>query len=98
MAREGLNFQRTKFIVHTHAPHLWQKMNSLDLVDSVEDLVIDYLVCCLSCAEASSWTTCKNLLLRASQEAESLKMADAVVSPTKYMMTILASSNVQVTP
>mmetsp|Transcript_34697 Transcript_34697/g.66267 ORF Transcript_34697/g.66267 Transcript_34697/m.66267 type:complete len:1019 (-) Transcript_34697:294-3350(-) len=41
--RQGLNFGRSKIILHAHSPHLWYKMNSLQMLNTLHDLILDHL-------------------------------------------------------
>jgi O-antigen biosynthesis protein len=41
--KQALAFKHTEFVVHAQQPHLWQKTNSLQTLDTLQDLVIDYL-------------------------------------------------------
>lgn len=40
---QGLDFLQTILVVHLHCPHMWYKINSLKLLDNVNDLIIDHL-------------------------------------------------------
>jgi len=40
---QGLAFQRTVMVLHLLAPHLWGKISGLELLDSVSDLIVDYM-------------------------------------------------------
>ncbi|CAL6292780.1 unnamed protein product [Bathycoccus prasinos] len=41
--KQALAFKHTEFVVHAQQPHLWYKTNSLQTLDTLHDLVIDYL-------------------------------------------------------
>ena len=41
--RQGLDFLQTMLVIHLHCPHMWYKINSLKLLDKVNDLVSDHL-------------------------------------------------------
>lgn len=41
--KQGLDFLQTILVVHLHCPHMWYKINSLKLLDQVNDLVSDHL-------------------------------------------------------
>ena len=40
---QGLAFEHTLLTVHLHAPHLWFKLNALQSVNSLDDLVLDHM-------------------------------------------------------
>ncbi len=41
--KQGLDFLQTMLVIHLHCPHMWYKINSLKLLDQVNDLVSDHL-------------------------------------------------------
>jgi len=41
--RQGIACQHSQIIIHSHAPHLWYKMNSLQMLDTLHDLILDHL-------------------------------------------------------
>eukprot|EP00899_Mesostigma_viride_P005769 jgi/Mesvir1/15193/Mv06430-RA.1 len=41
--KQGIGFQRTQIVVHAHSPHIWFKINSWSMLDTVQDLVLDYM-------------------------------------------------------
>lgn len=40
---QDINFQHTQFILHSQKPHLWYKMGSLAMLDTLHDLILDHL-------------------------------------------------------
>lgn len=41
--REGLAFHHTTFVVTTHSPYLWNKIGNHEILNSIEDLEIDFI-------------------------------------------------------
>eukprot|EP00854_Cymbomonas_tetramitiformis_P025523 gene25522-31190_t len=41
--QQGIAFDHTHFVLHAHSPHLWYKMNSLQMLDTLHDLILDHL-------------------------------------------------------
>ena len=40
---QGLAFEHTLLAIHLHSPHLWFKLNALQAVNSLDDLVLDHM-------------------------------------------------------